>query len=74
MEDEQIVDEILAAVMQLLEAAGPEWTLEALRALLQEVGGGEQPEVMPQGGPGAMPAATGAPVSPQRGMMGKRIN
>ena len=57
MENEAIADEILSALQALLEAAGPEWTLEALGALLQEVGVAEQmqPEVMSQGGMGAMP-------------------
>lgn len=81
MENEAIADEILSALQALLEAAGPEWTLEALGALMQEVGGAEQmpsdmpPEVMSQGGPGAMPAMQGGPpMAPKRGMMGKRIN
>ena len=58
MENEAIADEILSALQALLEAAGPEWTLEALGALLQEVGGNdgaqmaEPPMQMP-----SMPAA-----------------
>lgn len=59
MENEAMVDEILAAVERLMQVAGPEWTLEALVALEQEAQGGgmeQQPEVMSQGGPGAMPA------------------
>ena len=67
MENEQVADEILAAVEQLLQAAGPEWTLQFLQAGIEEAGagGGEmQPEMMPQrgmgggmGGMGAMPPA-----------------
>lgn len=61
MENEAIADEILSALQQLLEAAGPEWTLQFIQAGLEEAanGGGEQPmapEVMSQGGPQAMPA------------------
>ena len=61
MENEQTVDQILALVEQMLQAAGPEWTLQFLQAGLEEAanGGGEQPmepEVMSQGGPQAMPA------------------
>lgn len=57
MENEAIADEILSALQQLLEAAGPEWTLQFLQAGLEEAanGGGEQPEMMSQGGPQAMP-------------------
>lgn len=63
MEDEAIVDEILAAVEQLMQAAGPEWTLQFIQAGIEQTanGGGEppmdgaQPEVMSQGGPSAMP-------------------
>jgi hypothetical protein len=60
MENEQAADAILSVLQQLLEAAGPEWTLEALTALLQEVGGGAEqmppePEMMSPGGPSAMP-------------------
>ena len=61
MENEAIADEILTALQQLLEAAGPEWTLQFIQAGLEEASaGGEQPmqpEVMSQGGPGAMPPA-----------------
>lgn len=61
MENEAIVDEILAAVEQLMQNAGPEWTLQFLQAGLEEVsaGGGmpPEPEVMSQGGPGAMPTS-----------------
>jgi hypothetical protein len=72
MENEQAADAILSALQQLLEAAGPEWTLEALTALLQEVGGGAEqmpPEAMGQPAPQAMP-----PAAPGRGMMGRKIN
>ena len=59
MENEAIADEILSALQQLLEAAGPEWTMQFLQAGLEEAanGGGEdmQPEMMSQGGPQAMP-------------------
>jgi hypothetical protein len=63
MEDQQIADELLSLVTQLLEAAGPEWTLQFLQAGIEEAGtgGGEmQPEVMSQGGPQAMPSRGGA--------------
>jgi hypothetical protein len=56
MENEAIADEILSALQQLLEAAGPEWTLEFLNAGIQEAGQGGEPEVMSQGGPQSMPA------------------
>jgi hypothetical protein len=58
MENEAIADQILSALQQLLEAAGPEWTMQFLQAGLQEAaGGGEEmpPEMMSQGGPQAMP-------------------
>ena len=59
MENEALADEILSALQQLLEAAGPEWALQFLQAGLEEAanGGGEdmQPEMMSQGGPQAMP-------------------
>jgi hypothetical protein len=72
MENEQAADAILSVLQQLLEAAGPEWTLEALTALMQEVGGGAEqmpPEAMGQPAPQAMP-----PAAPGRGMMGRKIN
>jgi hypothetical protein len=74
LENEAIADEILSALQQLLEAAGPEWTLEFLNAGLQEAGGGQPPqgappEVMSQGGPGAMPPMPGQ--MPQGG--GRRL-
>ena len=52
MEDQQIADEILNAITQLLEAAGPEWTLQFLQAGIEEASaGGEQP-MQPQQQPG----------------------
>lgn len=82
MENEQMVEQMLALVEQLLQVAGPEWTMEFLQGGLEmaQQGGGEQtppdmpPEVMPQGGPGAMPPVAGPLMAPKRGMMGKRIN
>jgi len=64
MENEQAADAILSVLQQLLEAAGPEWTLEVLTALLQEVGGGAEqmppePEMMSPGGPRSMGPMTG---------------
>ncbi len=54
MENEAIADEILSALQQLMEAAGPEWTLSFLQAGLEEAGqgGGEDmpPEAMPPAG------------------------
>jgi hypothetical protein len=63
MENQQIADEILNAITQLLEAAGPEWTLQFLQAGIEEAGqGGEmQPEVMSEGGMGAMRSPRGMP-------------
>ena len=62
MENEAIADEILAALEALLQAAGPEWTLEFLNAGMEEASqGGGQPEMMSQGGPQSMP-----PMSAQR--------
>ena len=63
MENEQIADQILSALQQMLEAAGPEWTLQFLQAGIEEAGaGGEmQPEMMSQGGPQAMPMRPQAP-------------
>lgn len=51
MENEAIVDEILAAVEQLIQAAGPEWTLEFIQAGIEQAGQGggeEQPMQPPQ--------------------------
>lgn len=64
MENEQMVEQMLALVEQLLQVAGPEWTIEFLQGGLEmaQQGGGEQapggmpPEVVSQGGPSAMPA------------------
>ena len=69
MENEAIADEILNALQQLLEAAGPEWTLQFLQAGIEEAGqgGGMEPEVMSEGGMGAMPPA-GRTVGKPRGM------
>jgi hypothetical protein len=77
MENEAIADEILSAIQQLLEAAGPEWTLQFLQAGIEEAGqggGGMQPEMMPQRGMGggmgnmsAMPPQ-GRTVGKPRGM------
>jgi hypothetical protein len=63
MENEQIADQILSALQQMLEAAGPEWTLQFLQAGIEEAGaGGEmQPEMMSQGGPQTMPMRPQAP-------------
>ena len=57
MENEAIADQILSALQQMMEAAGPEWTLQFLQAGIEEAaGGGEQPpEMMSQGGSQAMP-------------------
>jgi hypothetical protein len=77
MENEAIADEILSAMQQLLEAAGPEWTLQFLQAGIEEAGQGGnemQPEMMPQRGMGggmgnmsAMPPQ-GRTVGKPRGM------
>lgn len=63
MENEAIADEILSALQQMLEAAGPEWTLQFLQAGIEEAGAGGQmqPEMMSQGGPQAMPMRLQAP-------------
>jgi actin-like ATPase involved in cell morphogenesis len=63
MENEQIADQILSALQQMLEAAGPEWTLQFLQAGIEEAGAGGQmqPEMMSQGGPQAMPMRPQAP-------------
>lgn len=57
MENEALANEILTALQQMLEAAGPEWTVQYLQAGMQEaaqMGGGMQPEMMPQSGMGGM--------------------
>lgn len=63
MENEQMADQILAALQQLLQAAGPEWVMAFLEAGMEEVsgGGGEmdpmsQPAPMAPQGPMGMPA------------------
>ena len=63
MENEQDLQPIIDLVGELVTTAGPEWTLEALGALLQEVGGGgEMPaEAMPEP---AMPMRS-APAGPK---------
>lgn len=65
MENEAIVDEILAAVEQLLQSAGPEWTLQFLQAGLEEVsaGGGDMPPEAAQAGPQAAPGAGQDPMT-----------
>lgn len=70
MENEAIADEILSAMQQLLEAAGPEWTLQFLQAGIEEAGaGGEmQTEMMSQGGPQSMPAMAQRPRNALSGM------
>ena len=70
MENEAIADEILNAIQQLLEAAGPEWTLQFLQAGIEEAGaGGEmQTEMMSQGGPQSMPAMAQRPRNALSGM------
>lgn len=70
MENEAIADEILSALQQMLEAAGPEWTLQFLQAGIEEAsaGGGMQPEMMPQGGPQSMPAMAQRPRNALSGM------
>jgi hypothetical protein len=66
LENEQAADAILSALQQLLEAAGPEWTLEFLNAGLAEAGQGggakqmpPEPEMMSPGGPRSMGPMTG---------------
>jgi hypothetical protein len=44
MENEAIADEILSAMQQLLEAAGPEWTLQFLQAGIEQAGAGMDAE------------------------------
>lgn len=83
MENEQQFERLIQLLGQIVTSAGAEWTAEFLQGGLeaaQQVGGAEQmppdmpPEVMSQGGPGAMPPVAGPPMAPKRGMMGKRIN
>ena len=68
MENEQLVEQMLALVEQLLQIAGPEWTMEFLQGGIDaaQEGGGEQPmgapppqaappmETVSKGGPGSM--------------------
>jgi hypothetical protein len=59
MENEAIVDEILAAVEQLIQAAGPEWTLEFIQAGIEQAGqgGGEEQPMQPAQQQSAPPQA-----------------
>jgi hypothetical protein len=59
MENEQLFDQMVQLLGELVTTAGPEWTLQFLQAGIEEAGaGGEmQPEVMSEGGMGAMPPA-----------------
>jgi hypothetical protein len=76
MENEQDLQPLVQLLGELVTAAGPEWTMQFLQAGLEEAanaGGAEMPpEVMSEGGPGAMPPPT--PSMPGRGMMGRKIN
>jgi hypothetical protein len=54
MENEAIADEILSALKQMLEAAGPEWTIQFLQAGIEEAGQGGEPQPQ-QNGPPPMP-------------------
>jgi hypothetical protein len=57
MENEALANEILTSLQQMLEAAGPEWTVQYLQAGMQEaaqMGGGMEQQMMPQGGMGGM--------------------
>jgi hypothetical protein len=58
MENDAIANEILGALEQILQVAGPEGTLEFLQVGLEEMsgaGGQMQPEMMSQGGAQSMP-------------------
>jgi len=44
MENDVIADQILSALEQILQAAGPEWTLQFLNAGVEEVMGLSQEE------------------------------
>ena len=61
MENEQIFDQMVQLLGELVTTAGPEWTLQFLQAGIEEAsaGGGMQPEVMSEGGMGAMPSPRG---------------
>ena len=85
MENEQLFDQMVQLLGQIVTSAGADWALEFLQGgveAAQEAGGGGQqppmppqgapPEVMSEGGPGAMPPA--APMPAKRGMLGRRIN
>ena len=50
MENEAIADEILSALQQLMEAAGPEWALAFLNAGIEQagMGGQDQGQQMPE--------------------------
>lgn len=54
MEDQQIADQIIAILTELMQVAGPEWTLQFLQAGIEEAsqGGGEQPMQPMQQQPG----------------------
>jgi hypothetical protein len=70
VENEQFFDQLVQLLAELVTTAGPEWTLQFLQAGIEEAGagGGEmQPEVMSQGGMGAMPPQ-GRTVGKPRGM------
>lgn len=62
MENEALADQMIAALQQLVQAAGPEWVMAFLEAGMEEVsGGGEmdpmaQPAPMAPQGPMGMPA------------------
>lgn len=51
MENEQMADQILAALQQLLQAAGPEWVMAFLEAGMEEVSGGGEMDPMAQPAP-----------------------
>ena len=74
--DQQGLQQLGAAIQQLLQMAGPEWTMAAIMGLIEEVHASSQqapqgapPEVMSQGGPQAMPPMPGQ----NRGMMGRKL-
>jgi hypothetical protein len=73
MENEALANEILTSLQQMLEAAGPEWTVQYLQAGMQEaaqMGGGMEQQMMPQGGMGGMGGGMGA-MPPQGRTVGK---
>jgi hypothetical protein len=67
MENDQIADEILSALQQLMEAAGPEWTLAFLNAGIEQAGAGgqDQGQQMPE-----QPKASPGPGSFMTGLAG----